>query len=109
MFPSRHARIHTCSRKVLDRLPIRSYVGHMPRKLSSDSWERVGGTIKAMREMRGMTVDDLASRVQKSRPYLANIEAGRKPLTAELLPRIATALGVPQVAILDLIDGKDAA
>lgn len=48
-----------------------------------------------------MTADNLANRVGKSRPYIANIEAGRKPLNAELLARIADALHVPQIAILD--------
>jgi len=62
-----------------------------------------------MREMRGMTADQLASAVGKSRPYIANIEAGRKPLPAKLLPRVAAALHVPQIAILtpgsDVEDG----
>lgn len=79
----------------------------MPRKLNADSWARVGSTVRSMREMRGMTADDLATRVGKSRPYIANIEAGRKPLTAELLARIADALHVPQIAILD--ETQDAA
>ena len=47
-----------------------------------------------------MTADQLATAVGKSRPYIANIEAGRKPLPAKLLPRIAAALHVPQIAIL---------
>jgi transcriptional regulator with XRE-family HTH domain len=69
--------------------------------LSEDSWTRVGQTIRTMREMRGMTADQLATAVGKSRPYIANIEAGRKPLPPKLLPRVADALHVPQIAILN--------
>ena len=72
----------------------------MHKNLNPDSWERVGRTIRTMREMRGMTADELATAVGKSRPYIANIEAGRKPLPTLLLPRVAAALCVPQMAIL---------
>lgn len=51
--------------------------------------------------MRGLKADELASSVGISRPYLANIEAGRKPLTPILLAKLATQLHVAQMAILD--------
>lgn len=60
---------------------------------------RVGSTIRVMREMRGYRPDDFASTIGISRPYLANIEAGRKHLTEVLLARAAKALDVPQIAI----------
>lgn len=60
---------------------------------------RVGTTIRVMREMRGYRPDDFASTIGISRPYLANIEAGRKHLTEVLLARAAKALDVPQIAI----------
>lgn len=53
-----------------------------------------------MRELRGLTVDQLARGVLKSRPYVANIEAGRKPLTPPMLVAIAGVLGVKTGAIL---------
>ncbi len=62
--------------------------------------ERVGATIKEFREARGFKPDEFASQVDISRPYLANIEAGRKPLTKVLLARIALALNVRQIAIV---------
>jgi transcriptional regulator with XRE-family HTH domain len=62
--------------------------------------ERVGATLRQFREMRGLKPDELANRVQISRAYLANIEAGRKRLTPVLLARIATELCVPQIAIV---------
>ena len=63
---------------------------------------RVGATIAAMRTLRGMTQDVLASHrdVLISRAYLANIEKGRKRASPRVVARIAKALGVPQVAII---------
>lgn len=80
----------------------------MARNTPVDSWDRVGQTIRSMREMRGLKADALATQVGISRPYLANIEAGRKPLTPVLLAKIAGALYVPQIAILDPVN-EDAA
>lgn len=62
--------------------------------------ERVGATIKEFREARGFKPDEFAAKLDISRPYLANIEAGRKPLTKVLLSRIAHALNVRQIAIV---------
>lgn len=62
--------------------------------------ERVGATIRQMREMRGLKPDQLANALNISRPYLVNIEAGRKPLTQILLARIAAALNVTQASIV---------
>lgn len=61
---------------------------------------RVGATIRALREARGANADQFANKIGISRPYLANIEAGRRGLRAELLPVVADALGVPQIAIM---------
>lgn len=62
--------------------------------------ERIGATVRQYREMRGFRIDDFALEVGISRPYLANIEAGRKPLTEVLLARISTALDVKPIAIV---------
>lgn len=62
--------------------------------------DRVGATIRAIRELRGFTPDEFANELGISRPYLSNIEAGRKPLTQILLARIAKKLEVRQVAII---------
>lgn len=61
---------------------------------------RIGATLRQLRQMRGFKPDEFASEVGISRPYLANIEAGRKPLTEVLLARVAEALGVEQVVIV---------
>lgn len=109
-FPIREGigSVPACSRSVLDTVPISSYGIDMARNTPTDSWDRVGQTIRSMREMRGLRADALATQVGISRPYLANIEAGRKPLTPVLLAKIAEALYVPQIAILDPVN-EDAA
>jgi transcriptional regulator with XRE-family HTH domain len=76
----------------------------MTKNIPADNWARVGATLRTMREMRGMTADQLANAVGKSRPYIANIEAGRKPLPPKLLPKVADALHVPQISILNASD-----
>lgn len=62
--------------------------------------ERIGATIRTYREMRGYRPDEFATEILISRPYLANIEAGRKPLTEVLLSRISGALDVRPIAIV---------
>ncbi|WP_185292777.1 helix-turn-helix domain-containing protein [Mycolicibacterium litorale] len=63
-------------------------------------WVRVGATLRTLRELRGYKPDPFASQIGISRPYLANIEAGRKKLTNVLLARAAAALAVEQIAIM---------
>ena len=65
-----------------------------------DDWVRVGETLRTLRETRGFKPDEFANAIGVSRPYLANIEAGRKKLTNILLARCASTLAVPQLAIM---------
>jgi DNA-binding XRE family transcriptional regulator len=51
--------------------------------------------IKLIRKHRGMTQDDLASAAGISRPYLTEIETGRKEGSIRSLKSIAEALNVP--------------
>jgi transcriptional regulator with XRE-family HTH domain len=61
--------------------------------------ERVGETIHRFRERLGYTQLELAVAAGISRPHLANIEAGRKPLSNIHLARIAKALDLKPLAI----------
>ena len=61
---------------------------------------RVGATIRQMREMRGMTQEQLSQASMLSRAYVANVEAGRKRLSQKAVARIAEALHVPQISII---------
>lgn len=72
----------------------------MTSKAPQDSWERVGATLRMARELRGLTPDELAGQMGISRPYLANIEAGRKRLTPQMLAKAAEALQIRQIDIL---------
>ncbi len=51
--------------------------------------------IKTIRKHRGMTQEDLAAASGLSRPYLTEIETGRKEGSIRSLKSIAKALGVP--------------
>jgi DNA-binding XRE family transcriptional regulator len=51
--------------------------------------------IKIIRKYRGMTQDELAAASGISRPYLTELETGRKDGSIKSLKSIAKALGVP--------------
>lgn len=55
----------------------------------------VGMMILVARNAAGMTQDELARKVGKSRPQIANIEAGRSSFDIKMLTTFADALGVP--------------
>ncbi|GAB3211257.1 helix-turn-helix domain-containing protein [Nocardia tengchongensis] len=67
---------------------------------TESDWERVGGTLRALRELRGYRPEEFANHLGISRSYLVNIEAGRKKLTNVMLARAAETLKVPQIAIM---------
>lgn len=62
--------------------------------------ERIGMTLRTLRELRGFTQDEFANELLISRPYLTNIELGRKPLSEKLLARSAEILNVRPIAII---------
>ncbi|MCF2705839.1 helix-turn-helix transcriptional regulator [Arcanobacterium haemolyticum] len=62
---------------------------------------RIGATLRTMRELRGLTVEELAEQLGISRPYLSNIEAGRKKITPKLVASASSCLKVPQIAIVN--------
>lgn len=61
---------------------------------------RIGATVKALREAYGWRLGKFATALEISHSYLANIEAGRKPLSRELARKIADTLDVPLAAIV---------
>lgn len=74
---------------------------HLPSssEISSED-QRIGATIREMRQMRGMSQDELSRAATISRAYVANIESGRKRPSMKVVARIATALAVPQISII---------
>lgn len=59
-----------------------------------------GMAIRTIRQIRGISRDDLAQQCGVSYPYFANIENEHKDGTPELIHKIALALDVPVAAIL---------
>lgn len=75
----------------------------MPQELTGTSRaedRRIGATLRHFRELRGYKPEQFADLLGISRPYLANIEAGRRTLSNVLLARAAEHLRVEQVAIM---------
>ncbi len=50
--------------------------------------------VKAWREHRGLTQDALAERVGISKPFLSQIETGKRQFGADTLRKLADALGI---------------
>jgi UDP-N-acetylglucosamine 1-carboxyvinyltransferase len=63
--------------------------------------KRVGRNIKRARHGRGWTQQVLADRVGTSRFYLAQLEAGSKQCSLEMLDRVAKALRVKVARLLE--------
>lgn len=62
---------------------------------------RTGATLRTLREARGLTADELARELCVSRPYLANIEAGRRALTPALAKKSSEVLCVRPIVLLN--------
>lgn len=75
----------------------------------TDDPKRVGATIRALREAHGWALGKFASALGMSHGHLANVEAGRKRLTAEKARAIADLLHVPLAAIVTGLDVEDVA
>jgi len=73
-----------------------------PKKITAEELaerERVGATLRELRERDGWKLGDFATEVGISYAYLSNIEAGRKPLPNHLLARVCKVLGCKPLAI----------
>jgi DNA-binding XRE family transcriptional regulator len=57
--------------------------------------------VKLWREQRGLTQQELAARVGISKPYLSQIETGKRQGTVETLSALARSLDVPIDALTD--------
>lgn len=61
--------------------------------------ERVGATLRTLRERDGWKLGDFATQLDISYAYLSNIEAGRKRLPDHILARASRLLGCKPIAI----------
>jgi DNA-binding XRE family transcriptional regulator len=83
-------------------IPLQDYTilkkGHANDRLPEDVLQKLAigdqSPIKIIRKHRGMTQDELASASGISRPYLTELETGRKDGSIKSLKSIAHALGV---------------
>jgi XRE family transcriptional regulator, master regulator for biofilm formation len=63
--------------------------------------KRLGRMLKALREEKGLTQDELAKRAKLTKPYISQLENGvRKNPSLPALERLAKALGVPVTELL---------
>ena len=71
--------------------------------MTSDERAALGERLKALREERGMTLDDLERQTGVSKGYLSQLERGEKTNPGvKLVERVADGLGV---GVSELIDG----
>ena len=57
--------------------------------------------VKLWREHRGLTQQELATQARISKPYLSQIETGKRQGTVETLSALARSLGVPLDVLTD--------
>lgn len=69
-----------------------------------DKRQRLGARLRALRQARGMTQEELAERAGLHPTYIAKIELGGRLPTLEALSSLAAALGVPAATIVEAMD-----
>lgn len=69
---------------------------------SEDLLKRIGANISRIRQERGLTVSELASRADMEKSNLIPIEKGRINVTIRTLKKIADALGMTVSELTDV-------
>lgn len=72
-----------------------------------DLRQRVGSRLRALRQDRQLTQEELAERAEIHPTFLAKIEGGRRLPSVEVIRRLAGALGVPVASIVSTIDERE--
>lgn len=67
----------------------------------------LGISLKQLRKSKGLTIQELATKIGISQPYLSQIEAGSRSASTELLGKIAEAVDVPYFDLLKLAGHND--
>ena len=73
----------------------------MKDALERDLNRRIAERVRALRALRGLTLEALAERSGVSRSMISLIERGESSPTAVLLERLATGLNVPLATLFD--------
>lgn len=69
-------------------------------KIEAAFYGAVGARIRTLREVKGMTQQELADVVKLTRTSIVNIEQGRQRLLLHSIPRFASTLGVTAEAFM---------
>lgn len=93
--------VFQCRQLCLQKFQVILIVVPMKWKQSELEKVRIGATLRTLREARGLNADELARELQVSRPYLANIEAGRRSLTPALAKKSCEVLCVRPIVLLN--------
>lgn len=73
----------------------------MDMKRNRKEHERQGATLRFIREQRGVTQQELATHLNISRAFLANIEAGRRALTPILARAACNVLKIRPIVLVN--------
>lgn len=76
--------------------------------MASDFLEAFGRTVRELRQERGLTQAELASRLHLGRTSITNLEKGHQSPPLSMLPEIAAALGVDSVRLVENTVNADA-
>lgn len=74
-----------------------------------DLRQRVGSRLRALRQDRQLTQEELAERAEIHPTFLAKIEGGQRLPSLVVIKRLAGALGVPVASIVSTIDEREGA
>jgi DNA-binding XRE family transcriptional regulator len=74
--------------------------GDIPSEILDALHARAENPVKIARKFRGMTQESLAAASGLSRPYLAEIETGRKDGSVNAIKALAAALNIPPGLLL---------
>ena len=69
--------------------------------MTDDLQARIGRRLRAVRESRGLTQEDVAAAIERSVETVSNIERGRTLATLDTLDRLTRQLGIPLAEFLD--------
>lgn len=73
-------------------------------ELGSELRERFAQNVRRFRKNKGMTQLELAIAAGLGRSFISQIERGHFSVTLETIGAIATALGIPPTALIQLAD-----
>ncbi len=66
--------------------------------------EKLGGNVRALRQAKGLSQEELALEAGLDRTYMGGIERGERNVSVLNLCKVAVALELPAAALLEGID-----